>query len=86
MSDSGGLSNAVRTSKGKDVSHLDDLLEQARTEETESQSSTSSTKRFNVNIPAELHNYIKVQAAKENRSMKDIFLDAIEMYLSSRSA
>jgi len=75
------LDDAAKKTKSKDVSHLDDLLAEARTEEEEE----VKTKRFNVEIPEELHHFIKVQAAKEDRSMKDVFLDAMEMYLSRRA-
>jgi predicted HicB family RNase H-like nuclease len=75
------LEEAAKKTQGKDVSHLDDLLADARTEEEEE----VQTKRFNVEIPEELHHYIKVQAAKEDRSMKAVFLDAMEMYLSRRA-
>jgi predicted HicB family RNase H-like nuclease len=85
MSDTGGLSDAVETSKGKDVSHLDDLLREARTDEDD-EPDGPEMKRFNVDIPKELHSFIKTQAVREDRTMKDIFLDAIEMYLSQRSA
>jgi predicted HicB family RNase H-like nuclease len=80
--DVGGLGSAVETAESKGTGHLDDLLEEARVEEEEEK----KTKRFNVEIPEELHRYIKTQAAREDRSMKAIFLDAMEMYLSKRSA
>jgi predicted HicB family RNase H-like nuclease len=79
--DAGGLGSAADKAKNKSTGHLDDLIEDARTEEQE-----VSTKRFNVEIPEELHRAIKAQAGKEGRSMKDIFLDAFEMYLSQRGA
>lgn len=80
--DIGGLGSAVDTASSKSTGHLDDLLDEARTEEEEEE----PTKRFNVEIPEELHRYIKAQAGREGRSMKALFLDAIEMYMSQRSA
>lgn len=77
----GGLGSAADKAKSKGTGHLDDLIEDARTEEEE-----VATKRFNVEIPEELHRAIKAQAGKEGRSMKDLFLDAIETYLSQRGA
>lgn len=79
--DEGGLGSAADKAQGKDTGHLDDLIEDARTEKEEVR-----TKRFNVEIPEELHRTIKAQAGKEGRAMKDVFLDAIEMYLSKRGA
>jgi predicted HicB family RNase H-like nuclease len=78
--DTGGLGSAADRAKSKSTGHLDDLIEDGRIEEEE-----ISTKRFNVEIPEELHRAIKAQAGKEGRSMKDLFLDAFEMYLSQRS-
>jgi predicted HicB family RNase H-like nuclease len=80
--DTGGLSSAVDTAESKGTGHLDDLISEARTEEEDEE----TTKRFNVEIPEELHGYIKAQAAREGRSMKDVFLDAMEMYLSRSGA
>jgi len=80
--DIGGLGSAAERSQQKSTANIDDLLSEARTEEEEE----TPTKRFNVEIPEDLHRYIKTQAAKEDRSMKDIFLDAMEMYLHERSA
>lgn len=80
--DTGGLSSAVDTAENKTTDHLDDLIDDARAEEEEEE----STKRFNVEIPEDLHGYIKAQAAREGRSMKEVFLDAMEMYLSQRGA
>lgn len=80
--DTGGLGSAADRAQKKTSSHLDDLIEDARTEEDEQE----PTKRFNVEIPEELHSYVKAQAGREGRSMKALFLDAIEMYLSQRGA
>lgn len=80
--DTGGLGSAADKAQGKSTGHLDDLIEEARTEEEEEE----PTKRFNVEIPEELHRVIKAQAGREGRAMKDVFLDAIEMYLSQRGA
>lgn len=76
------LEDAASKSQNKDVSHLDDLIDEARTEDPDA--ADADTKRFNVEIPADLHQLIKVQAAQEDRPMKDLFLDAIEMYLAQR--
>jgi Ribbon-helix-helix protein, copG family. len=82
MSDDTGLGGAAEKAESKSTSHLDDLLDEARTEEKEE----DPTKRFNVEIPEELHRHIKAQAGREGRSMKAVFLDAIEMYLSRNGA
>ena len=84
MSDTKGLSEAVKTSEKEDTGDFDDLLRDARTEE-EKETDDPEMKRFNVDIPKELHNFIKTQAAQESRTMKDIFLDAIEMYFSQHN-
>ena len=80
--DTGGLGSAADKAQSKSTGHLDDLIGEARTEEEE----RPDTKRFNVEIPKDLHQYIKSQAASEGRSMKAVFLDAMEMYLSQRGA
>jgi predicted HicB family RNase H-like nuclease len=85
MSDSsnaGGIGEAADRAGQKSTGHLQDLIDDARTEEDQEE----STKRFNVEISEELHRTIKAQAGKEGRSMKDLFLDAIELYLSQRGA
>lgn len=82
MSDDTGLGDAAEKAESKSTGHLDDLLEDARAEEEEEE----PTKRFNVEIPEELHRHIKAQAGREGRSMKAVFLDAIEMYLSRSGA
>lgn len=82
MSDDTGLGSAAEKAESKSTGHLDDLLEEARTGEEEEE----PTKRFNVEIPEELHRHIKAQAGREGRSMKAVFLDAIEMYLSRSGA
>ena len=79
--DAGGLGSAAEKAQTKSTEHLDDLIEDARSEKEE-----VSTKRFNVEIPEELHRAIKAQAGEEGRSMKALFLDAFEMYLSQRGA
>lgn len=81
-SDTGGLGSAADRAQSKSTGHLDDLIEDARAEEEE----RPDTKRFNVQISEELHRHIKAQATREGRSMKELFLDAMEMYLSQRGA
>jgi predicted HicB family RNase H-like nuclease len=73
------LENAAKRSQEK-AANIDDLIAEARRDQEEK----VPTKRFNVEIPEELHTTIKLQATREARSMKDIFLDAMEMYLSRR--
>jgi len=39
-----------------------------------------------VRIPAELHQRLKVQAAKEDRSMRELVQEAVEKLLAEREA
>jgi predicted HicB family RNase H-like nuclease len=78
----GGLGDAADTAKNKSTDHLDDLIREAQKEEEDD----TETKRFNVEIPEEVHRHIKAQAGREGRSMKALFLDAMEMYLTNRGA
>jgi len=39
-----------------------------------------------VNLDEPLHTKVKIEAAKEKRSMKDFLTEAIELYLDNRKA
>ena len=41
-------------------------------------------KTFRVNLPADLHRQIKIQAAKEDRKIQELVADALEAYLKKR--
>lgn len=40
------------------------------------------TKRLNLDVPISLHSQLKVQAAQEGRSMKELVMSALDQYLS----
>jgi predicted HicB family RNase H-like nuclease len=77
MSDS--LSDAADRGREKG-SHQQDLAEVAR--ETDEKETTT---RYTIDFPDSLHKRIKMQAVKEERSMKDLLIDAMEMYLNART-
>ena len=40
------------------------------------------TKRLNLDVPTSLHSQLKIQAAQEGTSMRELVMKALDMYLS----
>lgn len=78
MSDD-SLSSASERARSKQHANQD-LSELARKEEE----SPSETIRYTIDMPAERHQLLRRIAFEEDRSKKDVMLDALEMYAHKR--
>ena len=54
------------------------------TREAAEQAGEEDTTRLNAEIPNSLHRRVKIQAASQDSSMKDVVVQALEEYLSKR--
>jgi predicted HicB family RNase H-like nuclease len=43
------------------------------------------TQRLNADVPESLHQWVRVQAAQEGRSMKEVLVDALNEYRHNHS-
>jgi plasmid stability protein len=48
----------------------------------DAQEEKQTTTRYTIDLPDRLHHEFKIQAAMENRSMKDVMIEALETYLN----
>lgn len=66
------------------MSDLDDAAERGRQKEANLDDAVrdQDTTRLTVDLPNDLHQDLKVQAAKENRTMKDVTMEALKGYLN----
>ena len=55
--------------------HLDQVNEEAGKE---------ATQRLNADVPLSLYKRVRVQAADENRTIRELLIDAVEAYLESK--
>jgi hypothetical protein len=68
------LSNAANRGKSKKgPKSLDDAVRSNKDKET--------TTRYTVDLPDSLHHQFKIRAATEQRSMKDVMIEALQRYL-----
>jgi predicted HicB family RNase H-like nuclease len=51
---------------------------------TKKSSNSPEVKTFRVNLAADLHKRIKIQAAKEERTIQEFVTEALKVYLKGR--
>jgi hypothetical protein len=66
------------------MSDLDDAAERGSQKKANLDDAVQgqSTTRLTVDLPDDLHQELKMQAVRENRTMKDVTMEALKGYLS----
>lgn len=66
------------------MSNLDDAAERGSQKEANLDDAVQgqSTTRLTVDLPDDLHQELKMQAVRENRTMKDVTMEALKGYLN----
>jgi len=70
------------------MSDLDDAAERGSQKKANLDDAVQgqSTTRLTVDLPDDLHQELKMQAVRENRTMKDVTMEALKGYLSEGGA